>query len=191
MKFVLIIALTSWLVMACSLPSEATHTPRPTYTPYPTFTMQPHVADSVRTDTSVSSENTGDFFEMEGRKEWFYGEVLTFVERGTDAFRQGRYRAAIDNLTQAQRHRDKPSSVVETWIGLSYQALGEFEAAIQHHSAAIDILDGAIERTNRGLAYVFNGECAPAIQDAKAALTMEPHGASGIHSDAEANYILN
>ena len=32
--------------------------------------------------------------------------------------------------------------------------------------------------------------CGPAVTDAKAALAMEPQSATGIHTDAEANYIL-
>ena len=127
---------------------------------------------------------------MDGKKDWFSGKALSYAEEGISDFRQGRYLAAIENLEKAQRHRDGPSSVLENWIGFAYRELGQYPEAIQHHSASISIDDDATRRVNRGVAYLFDRQCGPAATDAKAALAMEPQSTTGIHSDAEANYIL-
>ena len=43
---------------------------------------------------------------------------------------------------------------------------------------------------NRGIAYLGTSKCIQAIEDAKAALRMEPIMEDGFHTDVEANYIL-
>ena len=125
-----------------------------------------------------------------GRREWFSGTALSHAEEGIEEFKRGRYLLAVESFKNSQRHRDKPSYVLENWTGLAYRALGRYGEAIQHLSAGIEIEDDSTGRVNRGIAYLFEGQCDSALTDAKAALAMEPHGGSGIHTDAEANSIL-
>ena len=168
----------------------STPTPRPTYTSYPTYTPSPSVTGSASQSNEIPTVDPGIYIEIEGQKEWFFGSAKVHVEKARNEFERGRYEAAIYSFKRAQESHNKPSAVLENWIGLSYQALGKFETAVNHHSAAIEIDDDARERVNRGLAYLLSGQCGPAIIDTKVALEMEPRSAAGFHTDAEANYIL-
>ena len=47
-----------------------------------------------------------------------------------------------------------------------------------------------MDRVNRGSSFVETDQCEPAIEDAKAALTMEPIKEDEFHTDSEANIIL-
>ena len=199
---IVLLILIPFLTTACGSMSASTPTPRPTYTSYPTFTPiptdtpyttstpLPSATGSTSQNNDTSPTNAGTFVEMEGQKEWFFGSAKAHVEKGRSEFQGGRYEAAIYSFKRAQEFHDKPSAVLENWIGLSYQELGEYKTAIHHHSVAIKIYDAATERANRGLAYVYSGQCGPAGIDAKIALEMEPQSTIGIHTDAEANYIL-
>lgn len=190
MKFVLILFFIAVLTTSCALASGGTPTPRPTYTPYPTFTPSPEEAQATLGRDNVPTVGPGEFVELDGRREWLFGSALTHAEEGMREFRQGRYQAAIENFREAQKHRNKPSAVLENWIANCYQALGEYDSAIQHHSSAINISDSAADRVGRGTSYLYNGQCDRATEDAKAALAMEPEKATGLHTDAEANQIL-
>ena len=143
-----------------------------------------------RTESASQNSDQGHFVEIGGQRDWFFGEAAFHVQNGIDEFRRGDYRAALRSFEQARQHRGKPSAVVESWTGLSYQALGRYEDAARYHSASIAIEDSVTERANRGLAYLYQGQCEPAIRDAKAALAMEPRNMEGIHTDAEANFVL-
>ena len=109
---------------------------------------------------------------------------------GVKEFKRGRYLLAIESFKKSQRHRDEPSYGLANWTGLAYQALGRYAEAIEHYSASIEIEDSSPGRVNRGIAYLFYGQCGPALTDGKAALAMGPESGTGIHTDAEANYIL-
>ena len=189
MRFVQICALVTLMAAACSLPTGDTATPRPTYTPYPTFTPEASTAGSP-TEMEGQESAPGEYVEIGGQKDWFFGTALFHAEKGMSEFRGENYLAAIESLEEAQRHRDKPSAVLNSWMGLAYQALGRYQEAVRHHTTAIKIEDSVSERTNRGHAYLLQGVCELAIADAKAALAMEPQSVMGLHTDAEANYIL-
>ena len=98
---------------------------------------------------------------------------------------------AIAKFKQALNHHDQPSPVLENWIGLSYDALGQYERAITHYSNAIKVKDTSVDRVNRSLSYHSLGQCDKAITDAMVALTLEPAFEAGIHTDVEANYVLS
>ena len=191
MKFIhAAFAFTTLLVLSCGLPGGDAPTPRPTYTPYPTLTAEMPSVASGRTESASQNSDLGEYVEMGGQKDWFFGEAAFHVQNGMEAFEAGNYRAAIRSYEQARQHRSKPSAAVESWLGLSYQALERYEDAVLHHSASIEIEDSVTERTNRGIAYLHQGQCRPAMTDAKVALEMEPESTEGLHTDAEANFIL-
>ena len=177
--------------VACGGPSTSP-TPRPTYTPYPTFTPaptatpQPIYTPSPATPTPPS---TPDYFELESG-EWFRGKAWDAFERGAAQFDAGEFQAAISSYKEAQRHHNKPSAVLENRIAFAYEFLEQFSLAIEHYSNAIGIKDTALYRVNRSWLYLNNSQCALAILDAKAALTMEPETALGVHTDVSANMVL-
>lgn len=81
--------------------------------------------------------------------------------------------------------------MLEGHIGIAYESLGEYDLAISHHTNSIQIEDRSAARINRARLYFWLGQCEKAIIDAKAALALEPVFTKGIHTDAEANYILS
>ena len=178
--------------VACAL-QEGTPTPRPTYTLYPTYTP---VATATPRPTYTPYPTSGiamrDFTltEVGGSTEWLFGAASDAYDKGQEQFSNGEYEAAIASFKEAQRHRGKPSEVLESWIGLAYDALGQYNIAIVHHSNAIYINDDAVNRTNRALSYIDNAQCEPAISDAQAALAKKPATGEGYSTDAEANLAL-
>ena len=186
----LIFALIALMAVACGLPTGDTVTPRPTYTPYPTFTPETSSTTGSSTENRGQESAQGEYVEIGGRRDWFFGKAKVYVEKGDEQFWKGNYREAIEHFKQAQEHRGSPSAVLENRIGNSYQALELYQDAVRHHSSAIEIEDSSVDRVARGTAYLYQGLCEPAVADAKVALTMEPQSADGRHTDAEANYIL-
>ena len=81
--------------------------------------------------------------------------------------------------------------MLENWLGLAYNGLGEYELAIAHYTNAIALKDDSVNRLNRSLSHHENGQCGKAITDAKVALTLEAVFERGYHTDVEANYILS
>lgn len=201
------------LATACSSTFNGTPTPRPTYTPYPTYTPAPlpqlGTDNSPTTVTFSQADSDGvpllalgtnsalptttispkTFIEA-GKQESFQGETEAAVERGEDAFAQGRYQEALEEFLEAQRLHSSPSPVLQNWIGNSYSAMGQHNQAIQHYTNAIELEDDAANRTNRGELYRERGQCSAAIEDAKTALALEPVSTDGYHTDIEANIIL-
>ena len=201
------------LATACSA-LTGTPTPRPTYTPYPTYTPVPPlplgttsalptpVAFSQADPTGVPLLELGttsalptptispDRFREVGKGQQFFGDTWLEFEKARQAFGEGRYQDALEGFLEAQLLHGEPSGVIQNWIGNSYRALGQSEAAIQHFTNAIQIEDDPVDRVNRGLSFIETGRCEPAIEDAKAALTMERITGDGYHTDAEANHIL-
>ena len=137
--------------------------------------------DIIKTEADSSEPGTSDYF---------IGPALAAFERGLEQFNNAQYEDAITTFKEALNNHGKPSAVLESWIGNSYDVTGQFERAIQHHSNSIAIDDTALDRINRAYSYFNVGECGPATTDAKVALTMEPEVDQGFHTDAEANGIL-
>ena len=122
--------------------------------------------------------------------DFFMAPALGAWEQGVRRFEGGDYRGALASFEAAKDHHGKPSSVLESWIGLSYQSLEHNDLAIQHFTKAIEIKDEAADRVNRGLSYLFVSQFSLAIQDAKIALSMPPHVEEGYHTEVEANSLL-
>ena len=80
--------------------------------------------------------------------------------------------------------------MLQNRIATVYLALGRRQAAIRHYTAALEVEDTALNRAARGTVYSLELQCAPAVEDARAALTMEPVTGNGIHTDVQANAIL-
>ena len=172
------------LPLACTIPAWENPTPRPTYTPYPTYTP-PTFPDAPTPTISP------DRFGRAGKQQQFFGETAAAFGRGENAFAQGKYQEALEGFLEAQRRHRSPSLVLQNWIGNAYRALGQNHQAIQHYTNALELEDGTVNRNNRGSIYMETGQCLLAIEDAKAALAMEPALGHGSHTDIEANIILS
>ena len=173
--------LTAWvlLTLLASLTACSLLTPPPTaFKPAPS-------ADWEATPTPSIIRNLPD-----RPKDYFTGPALTYAKRGSDLLAAGEYQAAADNYKEALRHHGKPSYVLEAGLGSAYSLLQMYSLAIDHQSNAIAIRDDALGRVNRGFSYVDNGQCDLAILDAQLALSMEPYGTRGLHTDVKANSVL-
>ena len=187
------------VIGACASPGEEpTH--RPTYTPYPTptpaptatsrptYTPYPTPSGSVVDLTRPPSTPSG--ITEVGEEQVFLGGAWTAYEKGLELFDTGEYKAAIESFKQAQRHHRKPSGVLENRIALAYSELGMEDLAIEHYSNSIAIDNAATDWVNRAHSYAEIDRCDLAIEDAKTALTLEPEGVPGYHTDVTANIIL-
>ena len=116
--------------------------------------------------------------------------MLAAAEEGINLVRAGEFEAGIERLKEAQQLHGEPSAVLENWIGLAYDGLGLYALSIVHYSNALAVRDSALDRVNRATAYWKSGQCELAIEDAQTALTMEPQGAPGHHTDVGANVVL-
>ena len=112
------------------------------------------------------------------------------LDRGRDNFQRGRYRTAIQHLDQARRHLETPSPDLEDLAGLAHQNLHQHERAIGRFTAAIEAQDSPSLRINRANSYMNTRRYPEAIADGQAALKMEPVQGSGIHTWAEAHYLI-
>ena len=195
---ILIAASILVLATACSLTFTGTPTPVPTYTPVPLIPVGPN-ADTAGVPLLELGPNSAlptptfspDMFrEVGGKKQLLFGDTLLEFKKAEQAFGEGKYQDALEGYLEAQRLHGEPSVVLQNLIGNSYRALVQDEAAIRHFTNALELKDNPTDRINRGIRYMETGQCPPAIEDAKAALTMEPDTGEGVHTDAEANYIL-
>ena len=172
------------LTLACTTLLGETPTPRPTYTPYPTHTPAAHIGAPTPTISP-------DMFWRGGKEQLFSGEAAAAFGRGENAFAQGKYQEALEGFLEAQRTHGKPNPIMQGRIGTSYRTLGQPDQAIQHFTNAIELEDDATRRINRGATYMETGQCLLAVEDAKAALAMEPAGEKEFHTDLNANMILS
>ena len=110
--------------------------------------------------------------------------------------RQGQHMLALQHAESAieiatrEGYTNEKTANIRAMIGDSYKALGQNENAVANYSTSIDLSDNSTARTKRGSSYLASHRCNLAIDDAKAALAMEPKKAHGIHTDVEANFIL-
>ena len=172
------------LTLACTTLLGETPTPRPTYTPYPTHTPAAHIGAPTPTISP-------DRFGRGGKQQQLFGETAAAFGRGEDAFEQGKYQEALEGFLEAQRLHHSPSPVLQNLISNAYRALGLNQQAIQHYTNALELEDGTVNRINRGILYMETGQCLLAIEDAKAALAMEPAGEKEFRTDLNANMILS
>ena len=126
----------------------------------------------------------------QGDVDFFIADALESWVKGVELFEEGTYGPAIRSFEKATSHHGKPSTVIESWIGSSYQSLEQHNQAIAAFTKAIEIRDSTIDRLNRGLSYMLTGDCSLAIDDAEIALSMPVYEEAGYHSLVEANSLL-
>ena len=176
------------LSLACgTFPFGPSPTAYPTPTPYLSF--DPVALHRIPTPTPNLTPPSFDYVETD-EVEFFVGAASEASLQAEGHFAAGDYRAAIDSFKEVQRLHGKPSSVVESLIGTSYQALGMYSLSIDHFSKAIGIEDSTIDRTNRSHSYVQLSRCDLAMADANAALSMKPISEVGFHTNVEAFSVL-
>ena len=112
------------------------------------------------------------------------------VQEAEELFAQGKYTSAIRKYEEAQESAGEPSWVIQSWMGLSYRALRDYDRAIYYFTKAIEIRDNSSDRLNRATTYLYSHQCREALEDASIALSMEPGVNVGFHSDAEAHLVM-
>ena len=166
------------------------HTPRPPVTvstPPTPITLYPTPSPSP---TNAVAQGQVQFIEV-GGDDSFSGQAATEFEKGKDLLQQENYHGALQAFQSAQVHHGKPSSVLETQIGMVFRRLDDHQQAIVHFTKAIGIKDNPVGRVNRALSYIEISQCPLTFQDAKRVLDMEPESANGFHTHAEAHAALS
>ena len=77
-----------------------------------------------------------------------------------------------------------PTPTIQTRIGDTYTSLE------QHDTDTIGIRDSALHRGNRAIPYSNNGHCEEAIDNAEAALAMNPYSEPSYHTSTETHLTL-
>ena len=155
--------------------------PPATLPPFPTLPPPPKLP--------ATPTLSPDTFRETGKGEWFTGGALIAFRAGERYFKEGNYQEALAKFQETLTLHGEPSQVIQNLIGNSYFALAKYDKAVEHFTNALEIEDDATNRASRSEAYITVMECAPAIEDAKAALAMEPVIGDRIHTDAQANDI--
>ena len=144
-----------------------------------------------------ASENARAALAMEPIKEdGSHTDVEANMILGICNHRQGQYMLALQHAESAieiairEGYTNEETAATRTLIGDSYEALGQNEEAVAKYSESIDLFDNHTDRIRRGLLHTASKRCDQAIEDAEAALAMDPIKEDGFHTDAEANLIL-
>ena len=110
--------------------------------------------------------------------------------------RQGQHMLALQHAESAieisirEGYTNEETSAIRIKIGDSYEALGQNEEAVAQYSESIDLFDNPTARIRRGHLHTASKRCDQDIEDAEAALAMDPIKENGFHTDVEANFIL-
>ena len=175
-------------------PPPPTATARPVHAPRSPATVStpPRTLSTTPSLTPLNAIAQGqDHFKEIGGDDSFSGQAETEFEKGKELFRQEDYHGALQAFQSAQIHHSKPSSVLETQIGMAFRRLDDHQQAIDHFTKAMEIKDNPVGRVNRALSYIETSQCPLTFQDAKRALEMEPESADGFHTHAEAHAALS
>ena len=164
------------------------HTPRSTpKVPAPPTTLSP--TPSPTPPNTIAQGQ--DHLKETGGDDSFFGQAATEFEKGKELLQQENYHGALQALQSAQVHHGKPSSVLETQIGMAFRRLDDHQQAIDHFTKAIEIKDNPVGRVNRAHSYIETSQCPLTFQDSKRALDMEPESADGFNTHAEAHAALS
>ena len=185
------VALSTPAPSATPVPTLVLSTPWPTFAPRPTAVLLQPVQPTVAPFSAVELAllPTPVLHRVAGSV-IFFGRVVDLMDEGIAFFESGRYDEAITRFEGAEREHGKPFSEAQNWIGLSYQRMGDDGSAIDHFTRAIAAGDFVLARVNRLIAYRNLNRCPEAVQDAFAALEMEPGVSPGYHTDVEVHTAL-
>ena len=144
-----------------------------------------------------ASEDAKAALAMESIREYgFHTDVEANLILATCNYNQGQYMLALQHTESAieisirEGYTNEETAATRIKIGDSYEALGQNERATAQYSESIDLFDNPTARIRRGLLHMANERCDQAIEDAKAALTMDPKKEDGFHTGVETNFIL-
>ena len=144
-----------------------------------------------------ASEDARAALAMEPIKEdGLHTDVEANMILGICNYRQGQYMLALQHTESAieisirARYTNEEIAVIRIKIGDSYEALGQNEEAVAQYSESIDLFDNPTARVQRGFVHTASKRCDQAIEDAKAALTMDSKKEDGFHTGVKANLIL-
>ena len=136
---VLVVSLLA--LVACSgAPQGEFETPTPTAKP-PTPTAGLLTVDAKLYDNEAIGSS--DIFDR------YTAAADAPVQRGKALLASGDYSGALDAFLEAKRRAGPPQPSIESYIGLTYQRLEQYDLAIEHHSTAISMGDNETVRINR------------------------------------------
>ena len=133
-------AVAAAATLVCTLPGipDPTAQPRPAYTPYPTFTPTPSLTPerlapvpltvqpfpryfphpqpatpvaALPEPTIAPTLDASNFVDIDGDKEWVFGQAVQHAEDAERLFEQARYLEAIEQFTKAQDVAGPPQMV--------------------------------------------------------------------------------
>ena len=169
-------------------PAIAARRPAPSPTRWPV--VVPGVLPSATPESVPTPLPLGTNLFIIGGDEFVSDDVLLLMEEGGRLFDEGRYLDAIDKFEEAEEKHGGRLGVAQNRMGSSQLRLENYDLAIQHHTNHIEIGDKSNRRVNRAIAYSYSNRCPEAIDDARAALRMEPVVGEGFHTHVEAYVVL-
>ena len=180
---------------AIALPPVLSPTRRPVAVPALSPTRGPVVLPGVLLSATPEPATLAplatleSYFDIKG-DEPLSGDVLLLMDQGDVLFDDGRYLDAIAKYEEAEEKHGGRLGVAQNRMGSSQLRLENYDLAIQHHTNHIEIGDKSNRRVNRAIAYSYSNRCPEAIDDARAALRMEPVVGEGFHTHVEAYVVL-
>ena len=165
-------------------------------------------------DNALLRNNRGDIYTMTGqcdrasedaraalamepiKEDGLHTDVEANLILGVCNYRQGQYMLALQHNESAieisirEGYTNEETATISISIGASYEALGQNEKAIAQYSESIKLSDNPHARVKRGFLHIASKRCDQTIEDAKAALTMDPQKGDDFHTGVEANFIL-
>lgn len=112
------------------------------------------------------------------------------VDKGDALFNQSRFEEAIQHYKEAIRINPTESAILESRVGITYEAMRDYQNAIKHLTKAVQIQGDAMDYTSRASAYLGLEEYDLALNDALTALKMDPIIGPNIHTEVEAHRVL-
>ena len=149
-------------------------------------------------DSALHRNNRGDIYMISGqcdrasedaraalamepiKEDGFHTDVEANLILGICNYRQGQYMLALQHTESAieisiwEGYTNEETAATRIKIGDSYKALGQNERAVAEYSESIKLSDNSHARVQRGFLHMASKQCDQAIEDAKAALTMDP-----------------
>ncbi len=186
---IIAVFLTLTSLLACRPQQTARLTITPTSPPTLEPTDTPTAPPTVSNNPTPEPTPTPPFALYEGgSKEYFHTKSFELLTQGDRLARQGDYQRALLAYKEAEKHRPKPSRVIHNRLGTAYQALGDYQTAIEHYTTALAVKETGPGYLSRAKVFFEEGNCNAAAKDAQSTLSYQstPFLNRNTHFDAHA-----
>ena len=120
-------------------------------------------------------------------KEYFHPITHNHFQEGETHLTQGHLEEALEAFRQAVNTHPYPSRILQSRIAITYQALGQNDKAVDHHTIALQVQETSLGLSNRASAYAATGQCTLATADAEASLTSNNIGPRQKYTEAQSH----